>query len=54
MNALFAPDATRKSGFRDLKVVAKALAESSGSVACKGWVGVCLDLELERRPVTLG
>jgi hypothetical protein len=31
------------------RVVAKALAESSGSVACEGRVGVCLDLELERR-----
>jgi len=30
-------------------VVAKALAESAGSMACEGWVGVRLDLELERR-----
>jgi hypothetical protein len=31
------------------RVVAKALAEGSGSLACEGWVGVRLDLELERR-----
>ena len=31
------------------RVVAKALAERSGSVACEGWIGVRLDLELERR-----
>ena len=31
------------------RVVAKALAESSGGAACEGWVGVRLDLELERR-----
>src|SRR5437870_2732235 len=30
-------------------VVAKALAEGSGGAACEGWVGVRLDLELERR-----
>jgi hypothetical protein len=31
------------------RVVAKALAESSGGAACEGRVGVGLDLELERR-----
>jgi len=31
------------------RVVAKALAERSGGAACEGWVGVRLDLELERR-----
>jgi hypothetical protein len=31
------------------RVVAKALAESLGGAACEGWVGVRLDLELERR-----
>jgi hypothetical protein len=31
------------------RVVAQALAEGAGGAACEGWVGVCLDLQLERR-----
>ncbi len=31
------------------RVVAKALTEHSSGAACEGWVGVRLDLELERR-----
>ena len=30
-------------------VVAQTLADGSRSAACEGWVGVCFDLELERR-----